>query len=409
MNFLTSRLGAFVSPAQQQQQQQRKGGRTPEETIQYLADQVETATLLEDKRAGIQTLKGLCHQYRELVIRIALDPMLKVFVENGPDHPRIAEYVLDSLYYLCSDEEGEDRQRRENSVASELKSAITRIISDERVVATIYEMLANEEQHSVQFAAINLLALLCGVVPDRIQATVLEQPMHVDRLVDLLSSSQDFIRSKSLEVLITMTRLDKTIQQIVVFKNIFERIFGMIAEQGGVRGNIVVEDCLTLTKNLLADNISNQNLFREMSWIRKLRELVDIDSAMNNANATEDDEYYEWDEQTNRNVCMALEIVRVLLEPGISSTQDNQNEMQRCGLIQPLLQISLEAEIPSLIRAQALLALAGLISGNKRIQDIFQRTLVTATPIDEDGHEPLPGHGKKLIPEPAIVIIIRLA
>ncbi|KAJ1914901.1 Vesicle-mediated ER to Golgi transport protein [Mycoemilia scoparia] len=414
MNFLTGKFSALVSPSSESiQQQQRQRG--PEETVQYLADQIETATLAEDKRAAIQTIKGLSRQYKKLVTEIALDPLLKAFIENDPENPKISEYILDTLNYLCSTEDEISSMRPESKGIS--FDATNRVISTDGVVATIYELLANPE-HSVQFAAINLLALFTQTAGEKIQATVLEQPIHVDRIVDLMSSPQDFIRSKTVEVLIAMTQRDKTIQQIVAFKSIFEKIFAIIAEEGGIRGNIVIEDYLTLLKNLLDNNISNQNLFREMSWIKKLQEFIDLDSPLNNSpNAlamvdddTDSDDYYNWsDEQQCRNMHMALEIVQMLLQPGISSTSDNQNEMQRCGIIPPLLQLALEALVPTAIRAQSLLALGALLSNSKRIQNIFQRTLITSTPVTEDGHEALPTHGKKLIPEPAIVIIIRLA
>ncbi|KAJ2523991.1 Vesicle-mediated ER to Golgi transport protein, partial [Coemansia sp. RSA 1937] len=54
MDFF-KRYGA-IGPSQQQ---------SPSETIQRLADRVETSTLLEDKKAAVLGLKGLSREYRK--------------------------------------------------------------------------------------------------------------------------------------------------------------------------------------------------------------------------------------------------------------------------------------------------------------------------------------------------------
>ena len=59
-------------------------------------------------------------------------------------------------------------------------------------------------------------------------------------------------------LLISLTQANADIQKIIAFENAFERITEIIFQEGGVNGDIVVQDCLQLMINLLKYNISNQ-------------------------------------------------------------------------------------------------------------------------------------------------------
>ena len=81
------------------------------------------------------------------------------------------------------------------------------------------------------------------------------------------NSQSYFITSQVLLLLIQLTKGNANIQKIVAFENAFDRIFDVIAQEGNVEGGIVVEDCLLLMLNLLRGNISNQNFFKEGTYI----------------------------------------------------------------------------------------------------------------------------------------------
>ena len=55
-----------------------------------------------------------------------------------------------------------------------------------------------------------------------------------------------------------MTQGNADIQKIIAFESAFERITEIIFQEGGINGDIVVQDCLQLMINLLKYNISNQ-------------------------------------------------------------------------------------------------------------------------------------------------------
>lgn len=71
------------------------------------------------------------------------------------------------------------------------------------------------------------------------------------------------ILRQALLLLIQLTKGNANIQKIVAFENAFDRLFDVISEEGYADGGIVVEDCLLLMLNLLRNNTSNQNFFKE--------------------------------------------------------------------------------------------------------------------------------------------------
>jgi len=71
------------------------------------------------------------------------------------------------------------------------------------------------------------------------------------------------ILRQALLLLIQLTKGNANIQKIVAFENAFDRLFDVITEEGCSGGGIVVEDCLLLMLNLLRNNTSNQNFFKE--------------------------------------------------------------------------------------------------------------------------------------------------
>jgi len=63
---------------------------------------------------------------------------------------------------------------------------------------------------------------------------------------------------ETLLVLIGMTDGNAEIQKLVAFENAFDALFGIMEQEGGVDGGIVVQDSLQLLANLLRYNSSNQ-------------------------------------------------------------------------------------------------------------------------------------------------------
>ena len=63
--------------------------------------------------------------------------------------------------------------------------------------------------------------------------------------------------------MIELTKSNVDVQKVVAFNSAFERLLGIMQDEGYSEGGIIVEDCLKLCHNLLKGNDQNQLLFRE--------------------------------------------------------------------------------------------------------------------------------------------------
>lgn len=110
-----------------------------------------------------------------------------------------------------------------------------------------------------------------------------------------------FRSQQGLLLLQQLTKSNAAIQKIVAFENAFERLLDIITEEGSsdggkgslcftrggvdarlpfdvnvLRVGIVVEDCLLLLLNLLKNNSSNQNFFKEGSYIQRMKPWFEV-------------------------------------------------------------------------------------------------------------------------------------
>lgn len=73
---------------------------SPSDTISKLCDRLESATLIEDRRAAVLSLKGLARQYKSDVSK-SLKGMLLV-VEDEIDDVDLLKASLETINILCS-------------------------------------------------------------------------------------------------------------------------------------------------------------------------------------------------------------------------------------------------------------------------------------------------------------------
>lgn len=69
------------------------------------------------------------------------------------------------------------------------------------------------------------------------------------------------LRNEALLLLPAMLGGNADLQKIVAFSGAFEKLFEIIAQEGGADGGIVVQDALTVVGCLLRFNVSNQVSF----------------------------------------------------------------------------------------------------------------------------------------------------
>ncbi len=81
--------------------------------------------------------------------------------------------------------------------------------------------------------------------------------------------------------MLSLTYSHTEIQKIIAFENSFERLLGIIHDEGGVMGSIVVQDCVGVLINLLDENASNQvSSFKSIHYISNRNRISSVKPAV---------------------------------------------------------------------------------------------------------------------------------
>nr|XP_045017767.1 general vesicular transport factor p115 isoform X3 [Jaculus jaculus] len=373
MNFLRGVMGGQSAGPQH----------TEAETIQKLCDRVASSTLLDDRRNAVRALKSLSKKYRLEVGIQAMEHLIHVLQTDRSDS-EIIGYALDTLYNIISNDEEEelDDIEEENSTrqSEDLGSQFTEIFIKQPENVTLLLSLLEEFDFHVRWPGVRLLTSLLKQLGPQVQQIILVSPMGVSRLMDLLADSREVIRNDGVLLLQALTRSNAAIQKIVAFENAFERLLDIITEEGNSDGGIVVEDCLLLLQNLLKNNNSNQNFFKEGSYIQRMKPWFEVG-----------DENSGWSAQKVTNLHLMLQLVRVLVSPTNppGATSSCQKAMFQCGLLQQLCTILMATGIPADILTETINTASEVIRGSQVNQDYFASVNAPSNP-----------------PRPAIVVLL---
>lgn len=366
------------------------------ETIQKLCDRVASSTLLDDRRDAVRALKSLSKKYRMEVGTQAMDHLINILQTDRSDS-EIVGYALDTLYNLICNDEEEEQDESEDAVtpkhktesvpdenaqkqADDLGALFTdKFIEDPEHVTLLLTLLEEFDFH-VRWPGVKLLTALLKNQGPQVQGVILVSPMGVSRLMDLLADSREVIRNDGLLLLQQLTKSNAAIQKIVAFENAFERLLDIITEEGSSDGGIVVEDCLLLLVNLLKNNSSNQNFFKEGSYIQRMKPWFEVG-----------DDNAGWSAQKVTNLHLMLQLVRVLVSPVNSpgATASCQKSMFTCGLLQQLCTILMATGVPADILTETINTVSEVIRGSQVNQDYFASVNAPSNP-----------------PRPAIVVLL---
>ncbi|XP_051939668.1 general vesicular transport factor p115 [Hippocampus zosterae] len=356
---------------------------TGAETIQKLCDRVASSTLLEDRRDAVRALKSLSKKYRMEVGTQAMDHLINILQTDRSDS-EILGYALDTLYnIICNDEEEEQDESEDETAqkqADDLGAKFTEAFIQEPEHTTLLLTMLEEFDFHVRWPAVKLLTALLRNQCVQLQSIILVSPMGVSRLMDLLADSREVIRNDGLLLLQQLTKGNAAIQKIVAFENAFERLLDIITEEGSSDGGIVVEDCLLLLRNLLKNNSSNQNFFKEGSFIQRMRPWFEVG-----------DDNSGWSAQKVTNLHLMLQLVRVMVSPVNSpgATASCQKSMYQCGLLQQLCTILMATGVPADILTETINTVSEVIRGSQVNQDYFASVNAPSNP-----------------PRPAIVVLL---
>lgn len=118
--------------------------------------------------------------------------------------------------------------------------------------------------------------------------------------------------------------------------------------------------------------------------------------------------FEDWPPQKVANTVLVLQLIRILTEPDSSSTPINQKVMIQSGILLPIVQLGLCSNAPSIVRTEALYAIAYVVASNTENQLLLNKVAVASPPqLFENGQldpNALPG-----IPRPAMVSLISIA
>ncbi|XP_050800943.1 general vesicular transport factor p115 [Gopherus flavomarginatus] len=341
------------------------------ETIQKLCDRVASSTLLDDRRDAVRALKSLSKKYRLEVGFQAMEHLINVLQTDRSDS-EIIGYALDTLFNIVSNDlEEEEQEENSQKQVDDLGRQFTEIFIKQQENVTLLLTFLEEFDFQVRWPGVKLLTSLLKQQGPQVQQIILVSPMGVSRLMDLLADSREVIRNDGVLLLQQLTKSNAAIQKIVAFENAFERLLDIVTDEGNSDGGIVVEDCLLLLQNLLKNNNSNQNFFKEGSYIQRMKPWFEVG-----------DDNSGWSAQKVTNLHLMLQLVRVLVSPTNppGATSSCQKTMFHCGLLQQLCTILMATGVPADILTETINTVSEVIRGCQINQDYFASVNAPSNP-----------------------------
>ncbi|SCU84352.1 LAFA_0D09494g1_1 [Lachancea sp. 'fantastica'] len=367
---------------------------TVDDTIPTLCDRVENATLLSDRRSAVLGLKSFSRSYRETVIASGLKPLIATLKKDAEDEDS-AKAILETLLILFIRGEGnadltrnwisqESRLKngkypsplvmKQEQVENESVDQFSLWIADfmtqtDELVHLFVRLLENGNFH-IRLYTIQLLEAFVASRASRTREAIISLPVGVSTLVGLLEDVHEPIRDEAVLLLMALVNNSAHIQHLVAFENIFEKLFNIIQEEGGLRGSLVVSDCLSLIVNILKYNASNQILFVETGNLPHMANLL---------NDPMEDEFH-WNDTRVLNIKTGLTILMLSVDPDNNATPKHQNMLLESHLLMITLRLALMPTVPNSVRPFALLAAADMIQDNERVQSELQK--IDVPPFD---------------------------
>lgn len=362
--------------------------------VERLVDRLTASSLLDDRRDACRALKALSRNYRIEVGAQGMPALLQVLETDGADC-EIIGYALDTLCNVTAVAE-HDAEVDDPLVADDVGEQFTEMLIKTPANVNTVLRYVEEFDFRVRWPAIKLLAALLANRPKDIQQIVLVSPMAVSKLMDLLGDTRDVIRNDALLLLVQLVRGNGNLQKIVAFENAFDRLFEVIAEEGGAvgtacghggHGSIVVEDCLVLMLTLLQNNASNQQFFKEGSYIQRLAPMFRLPGSDGAAGASSSAAHHETDcpaltPQMVSNLHCMLRIVRALVSPANAAAVVSgcQRTMRACGLLPALCDILMGSGVPADILAETINAVAEVCRGDAANQELLGAVTAPSNP-----------------------------
>lgn len=189
---------------------------------------------------------------------------------------------------------------------------------------------------------------------------------------------------QALLLLSHLTKSNANIQKIVAFENAFDRLLDIIVDEGCSDGGVVVEDCLMVLLHLLKNNSSNQNFFKEGSYIQRLTPFFNYHHQGVGPDESGDGSSSQqgWSAQKVSNIFHMLQVVRSLVSPSspMNVTSSCQKAMNQSGLLEQLASILMASGVPADILTETINTVAEVIRGHYSNQEYFASVNAPSSP-----------------------------
>ncbi|KAG6018356.1 hypothetical protein E4U43_002755 [Claviceps pusilla] len=345
------------------------------ETITVLSGRLNSAVLLEDRRAAISGLRSFAKNFPASVASGALRCLIGSLSKDGDDVDTV-KVTLETLLLLFNP--NQDSPEASDEVLLWLADEFTQ---RQENITLLLDFVESSDFYS-RLYSLQLLSAILSARTERTEECIFTAPLGISRLVAALADEREAVRDECIGLLISLTPTSRELQKLVAFENAFERIFAIMAMDGSLsNGGRTVEDCLILLANLLRRNVSNQSLFRESGCISSLASL--LDGLLRSESSGEDVAIWA-QTQCDRNIYAFLAVLRLFFIPGLTGISINQETFWNHGLVYNTLQLAFSRMGQIAIRSEALTTCGDMIRGSKSLQESFaQLTIPAPLPTDD--------------------------
>ncbi|KAF7289233.1 hypothetical protein MIND_01384700 [Mycena indigotica] len=312
---------------------------TATDTISRLSDRLSPATLLADRRAAVQSLKGLARDWKEDVGERALHGLLEVLANDAEVDADIGKAALETLIVLCDVEESKEIGFKHTDVVLETDKAIN----------TLFTLMADTNFYT-RFASLQFLSTLLQNRRPVVQAYFLKARSGSSSIMSVLEDKREIIRNEVITMVQTLISQSPDIQKVLAFEGAFEKLFNIVTQEGGVEGGVVPQAALSCVDALLRFNTSNQSYFRDTPLPPVLCTLLLYPPNLPvDEKAPQEFALQYWDDQKTANASLIVAIMGMFIGSSKGNSSHELSSYTRC-----LIEMALASNAPTPLKTQAL-------------------------------------------------------
>ncbi|KAI6043506.1 p115 like vesicle tethering protein [Pisolithus marmoratus] len=323
------------------------------DTIARLSDRLSPSTLLADRRAAVLALKGLTRDCKADVGDRALPGLIQVLQDDAEVDPDIGKAVLETLHHLCEVDETADDKDKDREISFKHTDYFLR---DEQATHTLFKLLHNS-QFYIRYSTLQLLSALLQNKRSVVQNHFLKASNAASSIIAVLEDRREIIRNESIATIHSLISQSPDIQKVLAFEGAFEKLFEIIAREGGIEGDVIVHDVLRCVDGLLRFNSSNQSYFRGTSLPALLCSFLLFPSKLQPQDAPPQEFALQfWDPKKATNASLVIGIMGMLI--GSKGTTSQETHV----FIRCLIELALASNAPTSLKTQALKLLPSNLS-----------------------------------------------